>query len=119
MSRPRFLADNDLTEAIPCGLMRREPSIEFRRLRELGMASRSDAQVLEYAAAEGLVIVSHDVNTMTGQASSRIGAGLPMPGVFLVHQGDPVGAVIEDLLLVWAASEAEEWANRLVFLPLR
>jgi predicted nuclease of predicted toxin-antitoxin system len=119
MSRSRFLANHDLTEAILAGVMRREPAIEFRRLRDLGMADQPDAPVLDYAARNGLVIVSHDVSTMTAHAADRVAAGLPMPGVLLVHQGDPIGTIIEDLILIWAASEAEEWAGQVVFLPIR
>ena len=119
MSRPRFLANHDLTEAILLGLMRREPAIEFHRLRELGMADRPDAQVLDYAARNNLLLVSHDVNTMTASAAQRIAAGLPMPGVFVAHQSDPIGLIIEDLILIWAGSEAEEWTQQIVFLPLQ
>jgi hypothetical protein len=39
MSRPRFLADNDLNDAIVVGVRRREPTAEFARLRELGLAA--------------------------------------------------------------------------------
>jgi hypothetical protein len=35
MSRPRFLADQDLNDAIVRGTIRQEPAIEFARLREL------------------------------------------------------------------------------------
>ena len=91
MSRPRFLADHDFTEAILLGLNRREPGIEIRRLRDVGLSDRTDPDVLEYAAAEGLLILSHDVNTMTGHASERIAAALQMPGVFVAHQHDPIG----------------------------
>jgi hypothetical protein len=45
MSRPRFLADNDLNDAIVAGVRRREPAIEFSRLRDLGLATRSDPEV--------------------------------------------------------------------------
>jgi hypothetical protein len=34
MSRPRFLADNDLNDAIVVGVRRREPTVEFARLRD-------------------------------------------------------------------------------------
>ncbi len=49
MSRPRFLADNDLNDAIAVGVLRREPAAEFARLRDLGLATRSDPEVLEIA----------------------------------------------------------------------
>jgi hypothetical protein len=119
MSRPRFLANHDLTEAILLGVMRREPTLEFRRLREVAMADKPDAEVLEFAARQNLLVVSHDVNTMTAHAAKRIAAGLPMPGVFVTHQSDPIGIIIDDLILIWVASEAEEWAGQVVFLPIR
>jgi hypothetical protein len=52
MSRPRFLADNDLNDAIVVGVRRREPAMEFSRLRDLSLATRSDPEALEFAAQE-------------------------------------------------------------------
>ncbi len=119
MSRPRFLANHDLTEAILLGVVRREPGVDFQRLREVGMADRPDADVLNYAAELGLLLVSHDVNTMTAHASERIAAGLPMPGLFLAHQHEQVGVIVDDLVLIWLGSDAEEWEGQVVFLPMR
>jgi hypothetical protein len=45
-------------------------------------------------------------------------AGKHSSGVFLVSQSIDVGTAIEELLLIWLASEAVEWENRLVWLPL-
>ncbi len=39
------------------------------------------------------------------------------PGVFLDEQSTPLADVIEAPVMVWAASEAEEWENRLVEIP--
>ena len=107
MSRPRFLADNDLNDAIAVGVLRREPAAEFARLRDLGLATRSDPEVLDFAARENWIVVSHDVNTMREAGSTRLAVGLPMNGLLLAHQRTPVSAIIESLLLIWAASEAE------------
>jgi len=50
----------------------------------------------------------------------RLGAGKPISGVFIVpQQPSAIGAIIESLLLVWAASQAEEWRNQIVYLPFR
>jgi hypothetical protein len=38
--------------------------------------------------------------------------------VIVVPKDIAVGVAIEDLLLIWAASQAEEWHNRLLWLPL-
>ena len=118
MSRPSFLADHDLNEPIVAGVLRREPTIEFRRARELGLGDRPDAEVLDFAAGRGLIVVSHDVNTMPAQAYVRLAAGAPLAGLLMVRQVQPGGPVIDSLVLIWSASEAEEWHDQIVFLPL-
>jgi hypothetical protein len=40
------------------------------------------------------------------------------PGLVIVSQELDIGRAIEELLLVWAVSEAEEWENTVIFLPL-
>ena len=117
MSRPRFLADQDFNEHIIQGVRRHEPGIEFKRLRDVGLDRKADFEVLEYAAKENWIVASHDVNTMSAAAVKRMSNKDPIHGLFLVHQRSPLGPVIDCLILVWAASEAEEWFDRIVFLP--
>jgi hypothetical protein len=45
-------------------------------------------------------------------------AGGSVPGVLLVKQSSPVGEVIDELVLIWAASDAEEWKDRILEIPL-
>lgn len=118
MSRPRFLADHDLNEHIIDGVLRREPAAEFVRARAVGLDDRPDPEVLEFAATQGLIIVSHDVNTMPGHAYARLAAGQPVAGLFMVKQTHPVGPMIDSLVLIWSASEAAEWHDQVVYLPL-
>jgi hypothetical protein len=118
MGRVRFLADHNLNEQIIDGALRREPTLEFARVRDIGPADLSDPELLSWAASNGFVIVSHDVNTMTAYAYDRIEKGEPMAGLLLVSQFEPIGAVIESLVLISSASEAEEWHDTVAFLPL-
>ena len=118
MSRPRFLADHDLNEHVVSGVLRREPAIEFLRVRDLGMSERTDAEILDYSARQGLLVVSHDVNTMPAAAYARLSEGESFPGLFMIEQMSAIGPVIESLLLIWSASELEEWKDQVVFLPL-
>ena len=89
MSRPRFLADHDLNEHIVTGVLRREPAIEFSRVREFGLSEASDNEVLDFAQRQGLLVVSHDVNTMTAAAYARLSSGGSISGLFMVQQTLP------------------------------
>jgi hypothetical protein len=118
MSRPRFLADQDFNEHILQGAERREPGLECVRVRDIGLQNRSDSEILDYAAAHGFIVVSHDVNTMTAAAYTRVAAAQPMNGLLLANQRDPVAEIIEDLILIAVATEAGDWTNQVCFLPL-
>ena len=64
------------------------------------------------------MLVSHDVGTMPDHFRKLRNDGKHSAGVFLVPQNLEVGKAIEELLLIWLASEASEWENRLEWLPL-
>ena len=53
---------------------------------EQGLSGSSDDAVLESASREGLIVVSHDVNTMKALAEVRIREGSGISGLFLVPQ---------------------------------
>lgn len=114
----RFLADADLNRAIVSGVLRREPSIDFLTADAAGLRGMKDPEVLALAAEKGRVLVSHDVGTMPGHFRAFTNAGKRSAGVFLIPQALDVGTAIEQLLLVWIASEPSDWEDRLRWLPL-
>ena len=114
----RFLADADLNKAIVSGVLRREPSIDFLTAHGARLREMKDPEVLALAAGQQRVLVSHDVGTMPAHFRAFMNEGKHSAGVFLVSQSLDVGKAIEDLLLVWLASEASDWDNRLEWLPL-
>jgi hypothetical protein len=117
MSRPRFLADHDLNAHVIDGVLRREPTIDIYRVRDFGLQSRPDPEVLAFATERGLIVISHDVNTMPAHATARMANGTDISGLLMVRQSLAIHIAIDSILLVWAASEAEEWKNRIGFLP--
>jgi len=74
--------------------------------------------VLEWAAQEERVLLSHDIETMVGYANERIALGLPMPGVIVARASMPVGRVVEDIITILGASEMSDGDNLVTFLPL-
>jgi hypothetical protein len=74
--------------------------------------------VLERAAQDGRVLLTHDVSTMTAHAYTRATSGLPMPGVFAVNQLALISQVIEDLLLLAECSLVGEWEGQVRYIPL-
>jgi hypothetical protein len=113
----RFLADANFNQKIVSGLLLRESKIDFELPQKVIPEKMEDFQVLELGATRGRVIVTHDVRTMPDHFSDFV-ADQPCPGMILVPKKMPIGAAIEDLLLIWQVSEAEEWINQMRRLPL-
>ena len=63
------------------------------------------------------MLVSHDYRTMPTHFATFV-TTRTSAGVLLVSQALPIVEVVEDLLLIWEASEAEEWMNHFDTLPL-
>src|SRR6266446_3995394 len=114
----RFLADASLHHAIVSGCRRREPALDFLSANDATLEGVPDPTVLALAAEQDRILVSHDFQTMPRHFGEFLGAGGSSPGVFLVKQSSPVGEVIDALVLIWAASDAEEWKDRILEVPL-
>ena len=112
----RFQADADLNEDIVTGILRREPRIDFQTATTAGLRLLSDSQVLTLAAREGRVLVSHDRRTMP-RAFTEFVRSNTSPGLFIVSLKTDLLTAIDELLLVWMSSQAEEWVNQLGTIP--
>ncbi len=84
----------------------------------MGLSGADDPTVLQWAAQEGRVLLTHDVATITQYAYERVEAGLSMPGVFEVSLDVPIGSAIEDILLLAECSLDGEWEGQIRYLPL-
>jgi hypothetical protein len=113
----RFQADGDLNEDIVTGVIRRVPEIDFQTATDAQLSGVVDEQVLVFCADEGRVLVSHDWQTMPYHFADFI-AGQTSPGVLIIPQSLEVREAIEELILLWSASEAEEYVNNIRRLPL-
>ena len=113
----RFKADADLNEILVKALLRREPGIDIQTARAAGLAGLSDREVLAMAARSGRLLLTHDRKTMPRHFAEFL-ASQSSAGVLIVPQKLPAPQVVDDLTLVWMASEAEEWIDRIFSLPL-
>jgi len=89
------------------------------RIQDVGLRGADDPTVLERAADENRVLLTHDVATMAVFAYKRLAAGLRMPGVFEISAGLPLTRAIDEIVLLAECSLDGEWEGRVRYLPLR
>lgn len=112
-------ADENFNNRIVRGLQRVHRKLDIVRVQDAGLRGADDPAVLEWAASEGRVLLTHDVATMAVFAYGRVATGLRMPGVFEVGAALSLGMAIEEILLLAECSESGEWDGQVRYLPLR
>ena len=115
----RLLADENFNNDLLRGMLRRNPKLDVVRVQDAGLSGASDPIILEWAASNSRILLTHDVSTITKYAYKRIEAGQSMPGVFEVNPAAPFAQIIEDLLLLASASLEGEWNHMILYIPLR
>jgi hypothetical protein len=113
-----FPADENFNNDIVDGLRLRSPTLDVIRVQDVGLRTAGDPPILNWAAENGRILLTHDAATMPGHAYARVAASLPMPGVFLVPDTMPIGRAIDEILLAAECSREGEWENRVLYLPL-
>jgi hypothetical protein len=99
-----LLADENFKDQTVTGLRRQLRNLDVTTARTAALLGKTDPQVLERAAEEDRVLLTHDTRTMKGFAYERVEQGLPMAGVVEVPNLLPIGRAIEDLVLIATSS---------------
>jgi len=76
-----FLTDENFKVDIVRGLRRQRPELSVVRVQDVGLSGADDEVILERAAQEARLLLTHDVKTVTKYAYGRASAALLMPGV--------------------------------------
>ena len=113
----RFLADENFNGKLLTGLRAALPDVDVLRVQDTDKIASPDPELLAWAAQVGRIL-THDVQTIGAYACDRVRNDLPMPGIIEVRITQSIGATVEELVLMIAASTSEEFENQVRYIPL-
>jgi len=122
MSQMSFLLDEHVPPAVLNAVVGDEPSIAIMRVGQPGVPPKRtpDPQLLEFAEANQMAVFTFDKSTMGVHAAAHSASGRQTFGVFIwTDEMLGVRAAAEEIVLLWSASDAEEWIDQIVYLPFR
>jgi len=117
---PGILLDENLPIIITAQLRRHAPHIHVLRVGESPAPTKGtlDPKLLLWLEMNNCWLVTNNRASMPGHLTDHIKAGHAMPGVFIVREPSQIGKLITELILIWGASFANEYQDRIVYLPL-
>ncbi len=96
----RFLSDENFNGDIVRGLFLRQPNLDLLRVQDVGLRELDDPAILNWAADNERILLTHDRATMPDFAYDRLSKGQQMSGVFLINDRIPIRQAINELLLL-------------------
>lgn len=112
----KLAADENFDGKILRGILRYLPDLDVVRIQDTLLYGAGDPEILEWAAQEQRVLLTHDINTLIGFAYDRIREGKYLAGVLEVHDDIPVGQAIENIVLMIECSFDHEWENQVRYV---
>jgi hypothetical protein len=105
----------ELSRSSKSGLRQKFPQVDVIRAQDAALRSTSDELILQWAAEQKRVVLTHDQRTMAKFAYARVDKGLPMPGVVIVELIS-VGQAIEQIALIGICGIAADMENQVSYL---
>ncbi len=116
----RFLLDENLSKQIKLAALRLNRAIDILCVGEpdAPLFGTLDPDILRYLESTQRLLITDNRKSMPGHLESHWADGGHIWGLFWVRPPTPIGQLVQELLLVWETTEAEEWVDRVDWIPL-
>jgi len=120
VSSIRYLLDEHADPALRAQLIGHEPELIVWIIGDPGAPKRGahDPGILLWCEANGFSLVTNNRKSMPVHLRNHLASGHHVPGIFVLNPNMTMGATIDELLLIAGATEAEEYLDLLLYLPL-
>lgn len=116
----KYLLDEHVSPRFRQALVRREHDLVVRRVGEVAAPPihSSDPDILLWCEAHGFSLVTNNRASMPIHLRDHLDAGHHVPGIFILSPHMTMGHTIDELILIWAASDSDEFVDQLRYLPV-
>ena len=78
-----------------------------------------DPEILIWIEAHGCMLVTNNRASMPGHLADHLARGGHIPGIVQLPRRMNIGAILDDLWLIGAAAQPNEFQDQIVHLPLK
>lgn len=110
--KPKFLIDENLDPDIVREVRRHDASVDILHVGEQGAPSLGtpDPSILVFCELEHRILITNNRASMPRHIADHLAAGKHYWGVLKTRaRKPPIGQIIEEILIIAGASEAEEY----------
>jgi hypothetical protein len=116
-----FLLDENVAPALQAALRRYAPGIIVYRVGEAPAPPlhTRDPEILIWIEEHDCILLTYNRSSMPVHLQDHLAAGRHILGIVQLDQLMAMGALINDILLIWGAGLPGEYADQIIYLPLQ
>ena len=120
MSAIKYLLDENVDDDLRQALHSRWPKIVVWRIGQPAAPSYGtlDPEILLWCEANGFSLVTNNRESMPVHLQDHLAAERYIQGIFTLNPKMTLRETLAELALIWGASEPDEYADRITYLPV-
>ena len=120
MSQIRYLLDENVVALYRAELGKREPTMVVWKIGDPGLPAKGtpDPDILCWCEEKDFILITNNRKSMPDHLSGHLAAGRHIPGIIELNPKMSIGETIEELVLIYGASESTEYQDTILYLPL-
>jgi hypothetical protein len=116
----RFLLDEHIPHTVQSQLLRLDAGIDVLAIGQSLAPPKGipDQDLLIWVEKTGYLLVTSNRRTIPAYIKKHLESGGHLPGILLIKRNTRLGVVIEQLYLLWKVSDAGEFQDQVLYIPL-
>ena len=114
----KYLLDENTDPRLKKALKRAQPEMVVWRVGDVGapILHSLDPDILIWCETNGFSLVTNNRTSMPMHLAAHLKAGRHVPGIFVLRSNTTIGQVVNELALIWATSEPDEFMDQAIYL---
>ena len=120
MNEIRYLLDENVNPILRSALLRKRPNLTVWQVGMLGTPALGtlDPEILFWCEENDFILVTNNRKSMPVHLTDHLATGRRAAGIFILNAEMNVGETVDELVLIAAASSAEEYQAQIIYLPI-
>jgi hypothetical protein len=120
MSTIRYLLDENVDPLFRRELLRREPTMVVWKVGDPSAPpiTTGDPDILGWCEDNAFILVTNNRSSIPQPMRDHLAEGRHIPGIIALNSRISMGEALAELLLIWGASQVDEYRDGIVYLPL-
>lgn len=121
MKEIRYLLDENVDAVLRTELMKRESKLVVWKIGDPGVPPKGtpDPEILIWCEENSFILVTNNRKTMPQHLKDLLAKDRHIPAIFQLNPQMSIGNRVNELLLIWGASEVNEFQDVIIYLPIR